>query len=108
AGALEPREALFEPRIERMVSGDQPRCARADAIGLDCSDCGFLDLRMLAQIEIIVATERQQPPTLAHHPEAVLAVRFGESPQHAARGESRKLVLRELVQRVHVWRVCAR
>ena len=60
--------------VERMIAGDEPRGAGADAVALDRGDGRGLQRRMMAQPEIVVAGERQQPPAVALDPEAVAAV----------------------------------
>ncbi len=57
-GALEAREPALQLREQRMVAGDQPRGAGADAIGPDRRNRCRLDLRMMGQVEIVVAGER--------------------------------------------------
>src|SRR5207302_1749191 len=69
--ALEPRQARFERAIERMVAGDEARGAGAGAMTLDRGDGGRLDQAMLAQIEIIVAREAEQPAPVLLEPDAV-------------------------------------
>ena len=67
-GALEPRQPLFQFGIERMIAGDEPRGAGADAVALGRLDRRRDDGGMLAEIEIVVAGERQQAAAVALGP----------------------------------------
>src|ERR1700759_2240127 len=56
---------------------------------------------MLREIEVVVARERQEPPPVALHPDAVLAQRLGQRAAQAAAFEAVEFGLREGVERVH-------
>ena len=47
--ALKPRQPLLQLGVERMVAGDEPRGAGADAVAFDRRDGRRLQLRMLAR-----------------------------------------------------------
>src|ERR1700728_2397218 len=70
-GRLEPRQTLFQFAMERMVAGDQPRSAGADAMAFGGFDRGLDDGRVLTKIEIVVAGKRQQPAAAAFGENAV-------------------------------------
>ncbi len=51
-----------------MIAGNQPRCAGTDAVTLHRIDGRRDDLRILTEIEVIVAGERQQATPVAFDP----------------------------------------
>ena len=68
--ALEPRQPRFERVVERMIAGDQPRSAGADAVTRGRVDRGGNYVGMLAEIEIIVAGKGQEAAAIALGPDA--------------------------------------
>ena len=70
-GPFDPRQPASSSRIKRMVAGDQARGAGAGAIALHRRDRRRVHVRMMAEVEIIVAGKRQQPAAVALDPDAV-------------------------------------
>ena len=106
-GALEPRQPLLQLGVERMIAGDEPRGAGADAVALDRRDGGGLQRRMLAQAEIIVAGERQQPPAVALDPEIAEPAGRHERAAQVRLLQRRKLLPCEFIERGHVCTILA-
>ena len=67
-------------REQRVVAGDQPRGAGAYAVPFDRRDRRRLHGRMLRQIEIVVAGEREQTAPVAPDPDAVFARAVDQGP----------------------------
>ena len=97
-GALDAGEAAFELRIERMIAGHEARSARADAVARERRDRGLLDGRMVAEVEVVVAAERQQPPPVAHDPKAVETRGLGELAAQARALERIQFLCRKVVK----------
>src|SRR5262249_31730424 len=90
-GLLEAGKSRFEFGVERMMAGDQAGSARARAMAFDGVDRCALHSRVLAQVEVVVAAERQQPPALALYPNRVLAGALGQRTQKRAGSEACEL-----------------
>src|SRR6516162_11758040 len=58
--ALQSRQPCFKFIVERMIAGNQARRAGTDAISVNGVDGRGDDLGVLAEVQIIVARERQQ------------------------------------------------
>ena len=72
-----------------MVAGDQPRGARAGAIGLERGRAAAaFTARMVRQVQIVVAGEGHQPPPVALDPDAVEPVGRDQSPAAGSRAAS--------------------
>ena len=97
-GALEPREARLQLAVQRVVAGDEPRSADADAVALDRRDGRGLEGGVLREPEIVVARERQQPAAVAAHPDAVGALRIGERPAKVRLLQLGELLVREIIE----------
>jgi hypothetical protein len=96
-GSLEPRQPALQRVIERMVSGDEPRRAGADAILRDGGPGGFGECGMIAEPEIVVARKRHQAPPVALDHD--VAARGGhQRPAQVAGLEAGKLRRREVVE----------
>src|SRR5689334_13680837 len=67
---LEPRQALLQLGIERMVSRDEARASGTRPIEAQRLACGLDHGRMMRQIEIIVAAKGQEPPAITQRPDA--------------------------------------
>ncbi len=92
-GVLDAGEALFELGIERVVAGDEPRGAGAGAVFRQRRGRRGFDRRMLGEIEVVVAGERQQPPAVALDPDAVFAQGLGQRPAQVAPRRGRRALL---------------
>src|SRR5262245_40992942 len=66
--SFEAREFFLECPVERVAAGDEPGRARAGAIMLGRLRGRLPHCRMLAEIEIVVAAEREQRAAIADHP----------------------------------------
>ena len=54
-----------------MIAGHQARSPGTDAVTAQRRDSCFLDGRMMRQVEVVVAAERQQAPAVALHPNSI-------------------------------------
>jgi hypothetical protein len=100
-GALEFGQARFQLRIEGMIAGHQPRCARSGAILLDRGNGRLLDRGMLGEVEVVVARKRQQSAAIPVDPNSVFAQRLVQRSVEVSIPERCELVLRVGVERVH-------
>ena len=96
--ALHPGEAALQLREQRMIAGDQSRAAAADAIAGERRDRRLLDGRMVGQVEVVVAAERQQAAPVAERPDAVQAVGLDQHAAQAVALELGEFLRREVVQ----------
>ncbi len=97
-GAFPMGQPRFEFAIKRMIAGDQPRGAGADAVDADRLDRRLLDGRMMRQVEIVVAAERQQPAAVAQHPDSGHAGGIDEDAPQRPAVELAELERREFVE----------
>jgi hypothetical protein len=95
---LETSEPAFKICIERMVAGHEPRGAGADAIKPQRLDGGFLDRRMMRQVEIVVAGKRQQATAVAQHPDSGHPRRIGQRTAKRPAIELAELPGREFIE----------
>ena len=100
-GALHRREAALERGKQRVIAGDEARGARPRPVALDRRDRRRLDRRMARQAEIVVAGEREQPPSAARDERGVLARGVGQRAAQRAALQRVELVLRVSVERQH-------
>ena len=98
---LDLSEPLLQRGIERVIAGDQPGGAGADAIMAHRRDCGLDDDRMLAEIEIIVAAERDQLPPATPGTGAAGALGFAEAAAQVLRLQRPELAGCEFFKRLH-------
>jgi len=99
-GALEARQPVFQSLVERMVAGDEPRSAGADAVVRHRIDRRCDHLGMLTEIEIIVAREREQTAAAALG-ENTVAGRHHRRAAEPRALQRRKLVVGEFIERAH-------
>ena len=69
-GVLPARQPRFQRGEQGMVAGHKAGGAGADAIDAQRLDRRVLDRRMMGQVEIVVAAERQQPAAVAQRPDS--------------------------------------
>src|SRR5262249_55416018 len=67
---LEPRQSRFQLAPPRMVAAPEDRSAGAYPIAAQRCDGRLLDSGVMAQVEVIVAAERQQLAAVAQHPKS--------------------------------------
>ena len=67
-GALQPREPRFKLAQQGMIAGHEAGGTGADPVNPQCLDGGVLDRRVMGEVEVVIAGERQQPTTLALQP----------------------------------------
>src|SRR5579872_4870965 len=84
-----------------MVPGDEARRAGAGAITFERRARRRLDLRMMRQVEIVVARERHQPPAVAQYMDAVSACRVDQAAAQLPRFEVTQFLGGELIERGH-------
>ena len=100
-GAFETRQASFQFRIKRVIAGDEPRRPGADAVSLDRVGRRPFERRMLRQVQIIEAGERQQSLAAALDIDAVLAHGLADRPVQAAPFDLLELLVSIIVERLH-------
>ncbi len=68
----------------------------------DGCNCRGLDRRMVAEIEVIVAGERQEAVPIPHDPRPLLARTLGERPAQAGALQLRQFAGGKIVQGSHI------
>ena len=68
---LQAGEASLQLGEQGMIAGYQPRRAAADAVAFERCAGGGLERRVMGQVEVIIAAERQEPPPVALRPDSV-------------------------------------
>ena len=96
--ALHAGKAALQLREQRMIAGDEPRAAAADAVAFERRDRRFLDGWMVGEVEIVVAAERQQAAPVANRPDAVKTVRLDQHAAQAVALELGELLGGEVIQ----------
>src|ERR1043166_1824664 len=99
--ALEAGKALLQRSEQRVITGDESRGAGAGAVAIERLDGGGFDRRMVREIEIVVATERQEAAAVAQYPAAVLAVGIHQYAMEAGAIERPQFLCRKVVERLH-------
>ena len=70
-GALVIGQCLFQHMERRQRAADEPRRARARAMGFHGLDGGFLQRRMIGEAEVIIGGKIQQRPAVHRQPRAL-------------------------------------
>ena len=84
-----------------MVAGDEPRGAGTRAVALDRRNGCLFDTRVLGEIEVIVAGERDELATAAPHAD-ILPGRVDEAAPQVPSIEIAELFEREGIERLHL------
>ncbi len=100
-GVLPAGQPRLELGEERMVAGDEAGGAGADPIGLQRLDRRLLDRGVVAQVEIVIAAEREQPAAIAQGPDAGDPGGIDERPAQVDAGEIGELGGGEIIERTH-------
>src|SRR6185312_13420216 len=95
------RKACLKLGIEWVIAGYEPGGARSCAKFLNRGNRCSLDRRVLGQVKVVIARERQKLTPVSFDPDTVFPQRLAQRPVQPPPLEIVEFVLREAIKRVH-------